>query len=123
MSRSNVIPFEYNTYDQLPITTESTESTENAESKNSQTYQSSSWRVGNTYTIKGVVEKMFFSSPTWSAGLLAPENPVERALRFRIKGFLNPGDNVIITGIWVKDNSYGTQLDVTKLEYNQEFHR
>lgn len=67
-----------------------------------------------------MVEKIFFSSPSWSAGLLTPEHPMERARKFRIKGFLNPGDNVILSGIWVKDNNYGEQLDVAKLEYNHE---
>ena len=66
--------------------------------------------------IRGVVHRAFFSSPSFSAGLLRTEDGdfVKFCGRFQA----TEGDSVALVGRWVKDPRFGRQFDVERLSYD-----
>ncbi len=65
-------------------------------------------------TVTGRVERLFFSSPEFSAGVLATP---EGETKFAGKLMVQEGDRVILRGRW-EDGKWGRQLKVASLEYD-----
>jgi len=66
--------------------------------------------------IRGVVHRAFFSSPSFSAGLLRTEDG--SFVRFRGSFHATEGDSVALIGRWVKDAKFGRQFEVEQLCYD-----
>jgi exodeoxyribonuclease V alpha subunit len=69
----------------------------------------------NEVSISGTVEKLFFSSPGFSAGVLRDNQGIQ--VKFAGKLSIQEGDEVTITGSW-KDSKYGKQIEVRELRFN-----
>lgn len=67
-------------------------------------------------TIRGSVHKTFYSSPTFSAGVLRTDDGA--FIKFRGRFCANEGDVVAVVGRWMKDKKYGCQFDVQGLSYD-----
>lgn len=68
-------------------------------------------------TVKGRVTRLYFSSPTFSAGVL--EKCDGKSIKFAGKLFLQENERVILTGRWA-DSKYGLQLEVSEMTYDQD---
>jgi exodeoxyribonuclease V alpha subunit len=66
--------------------------------------------------LRGVVHRAFFSSPSFSAGLL--RNDDGDFVKFRGRFCATEGDAVTLVGRWVKDAKFGRQFDVEQLSYD-----
>jgi len=73
--------------------------------------------VAATPSIRGVVEAVYYSGPTFSAGRLRSEDGDRVA--FAGKVFVREGDRVVLHGKWGRHAKYGEQFDVCGLEYDQ----
>jgi exodeoxyribonuclease V alpha subunit len=74
-------------------------------------------RNRSTKTLKGKVERLFYSSPGWSAGkLIAADGS---SVSFAGNLMVQPGDQVILTGAWTQDPKYGLQFKVAGFEFDQ----
>ncbi|MCG3180458.1 MAG: ATP-dependent RecD-like DNA helicase [Phycisphaerae bacterium] len=67
-------------------------------------------------TIRGAVHKTFYSSPTFSAGILRTDDGA--FVKFRGRFCANKGDVVAVVGQWTRDKKYGRQFDVQGLSYD-----
>ena len=67
-------------------------------------------------TIRGVVHRTYFSSPSFSAGLLRTDDG--DFVKFRGRFCATEGDVVALLGKWTKDKKYGRQFDVEGLGYD-----
>jgi len=66
-------------------------------------------------TLCGIVHRLFYTSPTFSAGLVKAEDG--RCHRFRGGFYTAEGDRVTLVGAWVDDPKYGRQFDAERLSY------
>jgi exodeoxyribonuclease V alpha subunit len=66
-------------------------------------------------TIRGQVHRCYFSSPTFSAGLLVSEDG--DFVKFRGKFCAVEGDHITLCGTWTHDKRFGRQFDVERLVY------
>ena len=66
-------------------------------------------------TIRGQVHRCYFSSPTFSAGVLLSEDGA--FVKFRGKFCAVEGDHVTLCGAWQHDERFGRQFDVAGLSY------
>ncbi len=67
-------------------------------------------------TVRGVVHRTFFASPTFSAGLLRTDDGA--FVRFRGRFCAVEGDALALVGRWMKDPKYGHQFDAEGLCYD-----
>ncbi|MFA6034044.1 MAG: AAA family ATPase [Myxococcota bacterium] len=65
--------------------------------------------------IRGRVEHLFFSGPTFSAGVL--KDDFGDTIRFAGKLMVQAGESVVMHGTWER-TKYGDQIKVTSFEYN-----
>ena len=72
--------------------------------------------ANDVITLRGVVQRTFHSSPTFSAGLLRTDDG--DFIRFRGRFCATEGDLVALVGRWTKDPKYGRQFDVQRLSYD-----
>ena len=70
----------------------------------------------NSETVRGAVERVFFSSPSFSAGLLRTDDGA--FVRFRGAFMATEGDAAALVGRWVKDPKYGRQFEAERLSYD-----
>jgi exodeoxyribonuclease V alpha subunit len=68
--------------------------------------------AGTRVECAGHVERVFYSAPRYTAGLLHTDDG--QRVKFAVKAFLQAGNRVEIAGIW-EDSKYGRQLQVKKL--------
>lgn len=66
-------------------------------------------------TIKGIIERVFHASSSFSAGTLKAEDG--RLVRFRGRFCANYCDAVALTGDWKEDPVFGPQFEVTSVSY------
>lgn len=68
-------------------------------------------------TISGIIERVHFSTPSWSAGLLRANDKGKFPKTIKIAGsfFAEANDHVSLTGHWVVDPKYGKQFKVTSV--------
>lgn len=69
-------------------------------------------------TVSGVVDWLYHSSSTFSAGILTTDD--HRQLRFCGKFFLRKDERVTLSGQMVKHHVYGEQLDASSIHYQLE---
>ena len=72
-------------------------------------------RAKKTETIEGVVERVFHSSPGWSAGKLRSDNG--GIISVAGSCTLREGEKIKLTGSWKVDPTYGRQFAVTSCEF------
>lgn len=72
--------------------------------------------ISHTETIRGMVHKTFFASPSFSAGIIRTDDGA--FVKFRGRFCANEGDVVAVFGRWMKDKKYGRQFDVEGLSYD-----
>ncbi len=65
--------------------------------------------------LTGIVQRTYFSSPKFSAGVLSTDDGDQ--IRFRGPFCANEGDVVTLVGRWKKDAKYGLQFAVDSLSY------
>ncbi len=70
----------------------------------------------NTIDIKGVIESVFFSSPTFSVGRLLTNDGAE--IVFAGKVFVQQEEQVVFLGQWIRHPKYGRQFAVEAMEYD-----
>ena len=75
-------------------------------------------------TIKGRIERLFFTSPDFSAGLLDPSTPVPEVPNGDAVSFAGPlavkvNDRVILHGRWTRHEKFGLQVKVVRFEFDQ----
>jgi exodeoxyribonuclease V alpha subunit len=68
-------------------------------------------------TIKGRVERIFFTSPDFSAGLLDPGSG--ESLSFAGPLAVKVNDRVILHGRWTEHEKFGRQVKVARFEFDQ----
>jgi len=66
-------------------------------------------------SVSGRVDHLFFSSPTFSAGVLAV--PRDNSVRFAGKFMVQEGDQVTLRGAWA-NSKFGMQLQASSFEYD-----
>lgn len=66
--------------------------------------------------LRGVVHRLYFTSPTFSAGALRTDDG--EFVRFRGRFGASEGDVVALVGTWRKDPKYGLQFDAEGLSYD-----
>jgi len=69
-----------------------------------------------TETLRGQVHRCYFSSPTFTAGLLVSEDG--DFVKFRGKFCAAEGDHLTLCGRWTRDKRFGRQFDVERLVYD-----
>lgn len=67
-------------------------------------------------TLRGTVETLFYSGATFSAGKLRAEDG--SLVSFAGKLFVQQGDPVVLVGKWGTHPKYGTQFEVSNVEFN-----
>ncbi len=67
-------------------------------------------------TLRGVVHRLYFTSPTFAAGVLRTEGG--ELVRFRGRFSAVEGDVVALVGAWKNDAKYGLQFDAEGLSYD-----
>ena len=67
-------------------------------------------------SVSGRVEHLFFSSPTFSAGVLEVRG--DDNIRFAGKFMVQVGDQVTLHGQWATSKQWGSQLQVSSFEYD-----
>jgi len=67
-----------------------------------------------TVAFRGRVEHLFFSGPSFSAGVLQGDDG--KSMRFAGKVMVEIGDEVVLRGTW-EQTKYGSQLKVASFEY------
>lgn len=69
-------------------------------------------------TIKGRVERIFYTSEDFTAGVLAPD---EKGPSVSFAGSLavNVSDRIVLHGVWTEHEKFGRQVKVTRFEFNQ----
>ncbi|MCP4680076.1 MAG: AAA family ATPase [Deltaproteobacteria bacterium] len=76
----------------------------------------SSRKNGGLVTIRGRIEKIFYSSPRFSAGVLKPQSG--HTIRFAGSLFAREGDRITLHGRYQSHSEYGRQLKVNSSEYD-----
>lgn len=74
-------------------------------------------------TLRGVITRLFHSSPTFSAGEMRPiKDDVTRvsAVRFAGKVYCKEGEAICLSGQWVDDPKWGRQFKADSRLYDQE---
>ncbi|MCY3019819.1 MAG: AAA family ATPase [Planctomycetota bacterium] len=66
--------------------------------------------------IRGMVQRVFYNSPSFSAGVIRTDDG--DFVKFRGKFHATEGDVVAVVGRWTKDRKYGRQFDVDGLSYD-----
>ena len=69
-------------------------------------------------TLRGVVTKLFFSSPTFSAGKIRPVGQSDE-VSFAGKLFVRERDLVTLRGIWGKHQKFGEQFQVSGISWEE----
>ena len=77
---------------------------------------STSNRTDTTETVCGTVHRLYYTSPTFSAGVLHAADGA--FVRFRGKFCTAEGDMVALVGRWHQDPKYGLQFDAEGLSYD-----
>lgn len=68
-------------------------------------------------TLKGTVERIFFSSERWSSGrLIAADGS---SVSFAGNLMVQPGDQIILSGSWEQHSKYGLQFKVVGFAFDQ----
>lgn len=68
-------------------------------------------------TLKGTVERIFFSSDSWSSGKLIAAD--RSSISFAGNLMVQPGDQVILSGSWEEHSKYGLQFKVVGFAFDQ----
>jgi len=69
-----------------------------------------------TITLKGQIDSVFYSSPSFSAGRLLTNDRKE--VVFAGKVFVQQGEQVVLRGQWTKHPKYGRQFAAEAMEYD-----
>lgn len=77
---------------------------------------STSAPTDHAQTIRGLVHRVFYNSPSFSAGVIRTEDG--EFVKFRGKFHATEGDTVAVIGQWTRDRKYGRQFDVEGLSYD-----
>ena len=62
-------------------------------------------------SLKGTIDRVYFSSPTFSAGRLLTQK--KDRVSFAGKLFAQPGEPVVLQGHWAQHPQYGQQFQVS----------
>ena len=74
-------------------------------------------------TIKGRIERIFYSSADFTTGLIAPSEPVSKvkgSVTFAGPAAVSVNDRVVIVGHWTEHEKYGLQVKVKSFHFDQD---
>lgn len=74
---------------------------------------------GEVVTLKGRVDRVFFSSPDFTAGRIVPDSD-GKPVSFAGPLMVSEHDQVVLHGEWTNHEKFGKQLKVKRFEFNQE---
>lgn len=71
---------------------------------------------GETENVSGIVDRLFYSSPSFTAGKLATDDL--GSVSFTCKAQLSEGANVTLYGVWGWHEKYGRQFTAERVEHS-----